>query len=163
MNEYGNLLNFSYTCKPLSYGKDIFTLLKRRNIKSYLQKPKNKRFHYIIKFDDVIILSKIEFENRIDSNFRYYISLEENGEQITLDNERYACSGGLKTIYFHFLPCKYVHFITSNNQRLPEKKFIECYGFHKNNFREKYGEEMLRMIYHKTSQIIYQDNHNLLI
>ena len=118
-----------------------------------------KSYHFIIEFDETVILSKIIFEKPSDIKFYYYISLKKNGDYVIMEDETYCKNGALKMIDFHFFPCKYVHFITLNNEPFPPKEKIKCYGFYKDYFREKYGEAMLQMIFHKTSQIIYIDKN----
>ena len=156
MIEIGELINFSFSQKLLLHDtKEIDTPVELRDIDYYWKKPRIKSYHYIIEFEDVIILSRIVFEKPNDIKFYYYISLEKNGDHVIMEDESYCRNGALKMLDFHFFPCKYVHFITLNNQPFPPKKNVKCYGFYKKDFKNKYGEEMLQMIFHKTSQLIY--------
>lgn len=156
----GELINFSFSQKLLVYDtKDIDMPFELRDVDYFWKKPKIKSYHYIIEFDDTVILSKIIFEKPSDIKFYYYISLKKNGDYVIMEDETYCKNGALKMIDFHFFPCKYVHFITLNNEPFPPKEKIKCYGFYKDYFREKYGEAMLQMIFHKTSKIIYIDKN----
>ena len=156
----GELMNFSFSQKLLVYDtKDIDMPFELRDVDYFWKKPKIKSYHYIIEFDDTVILSKIIFEKPSDIKFYYYISLKKNGDYVIMEDETYCKNGALKMIDFHFFPCKYVHFITLNNEPFPPKEKIKCYGFYKDYFREKYGEAMLQMIFHKTSKIIYIDKN----
>ena len=156
----GELINFSFSQKLLVYDtKDIDMPFELRDVDYFQKKPKIKSYHFIIEFDETVILSKIIFEKPSDIKFYYYISLKKNGDYVIMEDETYCKNGALKMIDFHFFPCKYVHFITLNNEPFPPKEKIKCYGFYKDYFREKYGEAMLQMIFHKTSQIIYIDKN----
>ena len=64
----------------------------------------------------------------------------------------------MKMLDFHYFPCKYVHFVTLNDGNFPLKENIKCYGFNKEIFRAKYGENLLQTIMNKTSKIIYHED-----
>ena len=156
----GELIKFSFSQKLIvNDTKDIDMPFELRDVDYFWKKPKIKSYHFIIEFDETVILSKIIFEKPSDIKFYYYISLKKNGDYVIMEDETYCKNGALKMIDFHFFPCKYVHFITLNNEPFPPKEKIKCYGFYKDYFREKYGEAMLQMIFHKTSQIIYIDKN----
>ena len=156
MIEIGELINFSFSQRLLVYDtKNIDPPFELRDVDYYWKKEKIKSYHYIIEFDEVVILSRIVFEKPSDLKFYYYISLEKNGDHVIMEDESYCKNGALKMIDFHFFPCKFVHFITLNKEPFPPKKFVKCYGFYKDDFKDKYGEEMLKMIYEKTSKLIY--------
>ena len=158
MIEIGELVNFSFTKELLkSDTKLIPPPIELRGSDYYWKKPKVSSYHYIIEFNESVILSKIVFEKPKDIKYYYYISLEKNGEHIIMEKGTYCRNGALKMMDFHFFPCKYVHFITLNNEPFPERDQIKCYGFYKNIFKDKYGEDMLQMIYNKTSKILYGD------
>jgi len=162
MIEIGELIKFSFTQKIIKYDTKLIAMPpERRDVNYYWKKPKIKSFHYIIEFDDEVILSRIVFSKPNDVKFYYYISLEENGDHIVMEKETYCKNGALKMMDFHFFPCKYVHFITLNDMPFPKKEQVKCYGFYKNNFKEKYGENMLQMIFNKTSKILYNKNKNI--
>ena len=155
------LIKFSFSQKLLLYDtKNIDTPDELKDVDYYWKKPKIKSYHYIIEFDDTVILSKIIFEKPSDIKFYYYISMEKNGDHVIMEDETFCTNGAIKMIDFHFFPCKYVHFITLNNEPFPNKNKIKCYGFYKDYFRDKYGEDMLQKIFHKTSNILYFDNNN---
>ena len=159
MIEIGELMKFSFSQKLLLKDtKEIDTPLELRDVDYYWKKQKINSYHYIIEFKEIIILSRIVFEKPSEIKFYYYISLEENGDHVIMENESCCHDGALKAIDFHFFPCKYVHFITLNNKPFPQKKNIKCYGFFQKDFKEKYGEDMLQMIFHKTSNIIYTND-----
>ena len=156
----GELIKFSFSQKLIvNDTKDIDMPFELRDVDYFWKKPKIKSYHFIIEFYETVILSKIIFEKPSDIKFYYYISLKKNGDYVIMEDETYCKNGALKMIDFHFFPCKYVHFITLNNEPFPPKEKIKCYGFYKDYFREKYGEAMLQMIFHKTSQIIYIDKN----
>ena len=158
MIEIGELINFSFSQKLLVYDtKEIDAPLESRDNDYYWKKPKITSYHYIIEFDEVVILSRIVFEKPNNNKLYCYISLEKHGDHVIMKDEIYCKNGAIKMIDFHFFPCKYVHFITLNNEPFPLQKNIKCYGFYKDNFKNKYGEEMLQIIFHKTSKIIYND------
>ena len=154
----GELINFNFSQKLLLYDtKEIDLPPELRGVDYYWRKQKVKSYHYIIEFDETVILSRIVFEKPKDIKFLYYISLEKNGDCVLMEDESYCRNGALKMIDFHFFPCKYVHFFTLNNEPFPDKKYVKCYGFYKDEFRDKYGEDMLQMIFHRTSNIIYDE------
>ena len=158
MIEIGELINFAFSQKLLVYDtKDIDMPFELRDVDYYWKKEKIKSYHYIIEFNETVILSRIIFEKPNDVKFYYYISLEKNGDHVIMEDEMYLKNGAIKMIDFHFFPCKYVHFITLNKGPFPSKDYVKCYGFYQDDFRNKYGEEMLQMIFHKTSNIIYTD------
>ena len=158
MIEIGELINFAFSQKLLVYDtKDIDMPFELRDVDYYWKKEKIKSYHYIIEFNETVILSRIIFEKPNDVKFYYYISLEKDGDHVIMEDEMYLKNGAIKMIDFHFFPCKYVHFITLNKEPFPPKQYVKCYGFYKDDFKNKYGEEMLQMIFHKTSNIIYAD------
>ena len=158
MIEIGELINFSFSQKLLVYDtKEIDMPFELRDVDYYWKKDKIKSYHYIIEFNETVILSRIIFEKPNDVKFYYYISLEKDGDHVIMEDEMYLKNGAIKMIDFHFFPCKYVHFITLNKGPFPSQKYVKCYGFYKDDFRNRYGEEMLQMIFHKTSNIIYTD------
>ena len=156
MFEIGELIDFSFSQKLLEYDtKDIPVPFELRDVDDYWKKEKIKSYHYIIEFNEIVILSRIVLQK--PSNIKFYccVSLEKDGDHVIMEDELYCKNGALKMIDFHFFPCKYVHFITLNKEPFPLKKYVKCYGFYKDVFKNKYGEEMLNMIYNKTSKIIY--------
>ena len=154
----GELIKFSFSQNVILYDtKEIDMPPELRDVDYYWKKPKIKSYHYIIEFDEEVILSRIIFEKPKDIKFLYYISLKKNRDFVLMEDESYCRNGAMKMIDFHFFPCKYVHFFTLNNEPFPDKKNVKCYGFYKNDFRDIFGEDMLQMIFHKTSKIIYDE------
>ena len=158
MIDKGYLTNFSFSKILLKEDtKDIDIPEEIRDSNYYWRKDKIKSYHYIIEFDEIIILSRIIFQKPSKIKFHYYISLEKTGDHLIMENEAMCQKGAIKMLDFHYFPCKYVHFITLNNENFPSKENIKCYGFNKESFRDKYGNNMLEMIMNKTSKIIYHD------
>ena len=154
----GYLTNFSFNKILLKEdAKDIDIPVEIRDSNYYWRKDKIKSYHYIIEFDEIIILSRIIFQKPSKIKFQYYLSLEKNGDYIIMENEIMCQKGAIKMLDFHYFPCKYVHFITLNNENFPSKENIQCYGFNRDTFRNKYGNNMLEIIMNKTSKIIYHD------
>ena len=158
MIDIGQLMNFSFSQNLIPEDTKNIDLPKElRDNDYYWRKDKIKSYHYIIEFDEIVILSRIIFEKPSKTIFYYYISLEKKGEHLIMDDEISCQKGVLKVLDFHYFPCKYVHFITLNPQIFPSKETIKCYGFNEEIFKQKYGENMLKTIMHKTSKIIYHD------
>ena len=158
MIDIGQLMNFSFSQNLIPEDTKNIDLPKElRDNDYYWRKDKIKSYHYIIEFDEIVILSRIIFEKPSKTKFYYYISLENKGEHLIMDDEISCQKGALKVLDFHYFPCKYVHFITLNPQIFPSKETIKCYGFNEEIFKQKYGENMLKTIMHKTSKIIYHD------
>ena len=159
MIDIGQLMNFSFSQNLIPEDTKNIDLPKElRDNDYYWRKDKIKSYHYIIKFDEIVILSRIIFEKPSRTKFYYYISLKKKGEHLIMDDEVCCQKGAIKVLDFHYFPCKYVHFITLNPQIFPSKDTIKCYGFNEGIFKQKYGENMLKTIMHKTSKIIYHDN-----
>ena len=158
MIDIGQLMNFSFSQNLIPEDTKNIDLPKElRDNDYYWRKDKIKSYQYIIEFDEIVILSRIIFEKPSKTKFYYYISLEKKGEHLIMDDEISCQKGALKVLDFHYFPCKYVHFITLNPQIFPSKETIKCYGFNEEIFKQKYGENMLKTIMHKTSKIIYHD------
>ena len=72
MVEIGELINFSFSQKLLVYDtKNIDVPFELRDVDYYWKKEKIKSYHYIIEFDEVVILSRIVFEKPSDLKFYY--------------------------------------------------------------------------------------------
>ena len=160
MIDIGELMSFSFSQEILEGDTKLIDMPPElRDSDYYWKKDKIKSYHYIIEFDEVMILSRIIFKKLNKVKFYYYLSLEKYGEHINMDNEICCQNGSIKMLDFHYFPCKYVHCITLNNIDFPSKDTIQCYGFNEEMFRDKYGENMLKIILHKTSKIIYHDGN----
>ena len=158
MIDIGQLMNFSFSQNLIPEDTKNIDLPKElRDNDYYWRKDKIKSYHYIIEFDEVMILSRIIVKKLNKDKFYYYISLEKIGEHLMMENPVVCQNGAIKMLDFHYFPCKYVHFITLNPQIFPSKETIKCYGFNEEIFKQKYGENMLKTIMHKTSKIIYHD------
>ena len=159
MIDVGELINFSFTQKILTEDTKIIDLPPElRDNDYYWRKDKIKSFHYIIEFEEVIILSRIVFQKPSKVKFYYYISLEKEGDYLMMESPVCCQKGAMKVLDFHYFPCKYVHFVTLNDKIFPSKDIIKCYGFNKEVFRAKYGESLLKTIMNKTSKIIYPED-----
>ena len=159
MIDIGDLKNFSFTKELLTNDTKIIDLPPElRDNDYYWRKDKIKSYHYIIEFDEVIILSRIIFQKPSRIKFYYYISLEKNGEHLIMENPVSCQKGAMKMLDFHYFPCKYVHFVTLNDENFPSKDNIKCFGFNEEMFRNKYGDSLLKTIMNKTSKIIYHDD-----
>ena len=159
MIDIGELMNFSFAKHLVSNDtKKIDLPEELRDNDYYRRKDKINSYHYIIEFDEIIILSRIIFQKPSKIKFCYYISLEKTGEHLKMENEITCQKGAIKMLDFHYFPCKFVHFITLNDQNFPKKETIKCYGFNEEIFKQKYGKNMLETIMNKTSNIIYHSN-----
>ena len=159
MIEFGELINFSFTKTLLTNDTKFIELpVELRDNDYYWRKDKIKSFHYIIEFDELIILSRIIFQKPSKIKFYYYISSEKYGGNLMMENPVICQKGAMKMLDFHYFPCKYVHFVTLNDGNFPLKENIKCYGFNKEIFRAKYGENLLKTIMNKTSKIIYHED-----
>ena len=115
MTDIGDLMTFSFTQKLLSNDtKNIDLPSELRDNDYYWKKNKIKSYHYLIEFDEIIILSRIIFQKPSMVKFYYYISLERDGEYLIMENPICCQKGAMKMLDFHYFPCKYVHFITLN-------------------------------------------------
>ncbi len=158
MTDIGDLMTFSFTQKLLSNDtKNIDLPSELRDNDYYWKKNKIKSYHYLIEFDEIIILSRIIFQKPSMVKFYYYISLERDGEYLIMENPICCQKGAMKMLDFHYFPCKYVHFITLNEGIFPAKDTIKCYGFNKEIFKSKYGDKLFTTIMNKTSKIIYHE------
>ena len=156
MIDIGELMNFSFTKQLVISDTKIIDLPEElRDNDYYWRKDKINSYHFIIEFDEIIILSRIIFQKPSKTKFYYYISLEKTGQHLKIENEITCQKGAIKMLDFHYFPCKYVHFITLNDQYFPKKETIKCYGFNEEVFKNRYGENMLKIIMYKTSNIIY--------
>ena len=156
MIDIGDLTNFNFTKELLTNDTKIIDLpAELRDNDYYWRKDKIKSYHFIIEFEEVIILSRIIFQKPSSIKFYYYISLEKNGQYLMMENPISCQKGAMKMLDFHYFPCKFVHFVTLNAEIFPSKENIKCYGFNKEIFRKKYGENLLKTIMNKTSKIIY--------
>lgn len=150
------LIKFTFSLKLLENETKILdTPEDLQNSDDYWKKTKIISNQYSLEFPESIILSRIIFEKPSAVRFTYSISNEEKGTKILM-KDKVSCKQGVKkVINFHYLPCKFVYFVILNNQPFPSQEQISCYGFDKEYFKEKYGEEMLKTIYYKTGSIIY--------
>ena len=81
----GYLTNFSFNKILLKEdAKDIDIPVEIRDSNYYWRKDKIKSYHYIIEFDEIIILSRIIFQKPSKIKFQYYLSLEKNGDYIII-------------------------------------------------------------------------------
>ena len=81
----GYLTNFSFNKILLKEDtKDIDIPVEIRDNNYYWRKDKIKSYHYIIEFDEIIILSRIIFQKPSKIKFQYYLSLEKNGDYIII-------------------------------------------------------------------------------
>ena len=159
MIDIGELINFSFSLKLIPEDSKNIDLPKELRDNDYYWRKNNiKSYHFIIEFDEIVILSRVIFEKPSKTKFYYYISLEKTGEHLNMENGVCCKNGTIKVLDFHYFPCKYVHFITLNPKIFPSQETIKCFGFKELDFRQKYGDNMLKTIMHKTSKIIYHDN-----
>ena len=159
MIDIGELMNFSFTQKLITKDtKKIDLPPELRDKDYYWRKDKIKSYHYIIEFEEIIILSRIIFQKPNRIKFYYYISLEKDGDHLIMENPITCQKGAVKVLDFHYFPCKYVHFVTLNDEKFPSKETIQCYGFNEEFFKIKYGENLLKTIMNKTSKIIYHED-----
>lgn len=157
MIKNGELINFKF--KQSILGEEEIDLPESlRGSDYYWKKPKLKSIHSIIEFDKIIILSRIFISSPTNIRFEYNISIEEKGAQLPLGTDEIYTKNTIKMLDLHYMPCKYVHFYTKGFEPFCSQEHIKCYGFDKETFKERFGDDMLQMIYSKASKIVYGKN-----
>ena len=87
MIDIGDLINFSFTKTLLTKDTKLIELpVELRDNDYYWRKDKIKSYHYIIEFDELIILSRIIFQKPSKIKFYYYISSEKYGGNLMMEN-----------------------------------------------------------------------------